>query len=106
MARFFDDGTFVGPDTFGFFDRLKGQVEAKRNLRAFISKSLELHMTESEIYKEIERTAGLDVKEPSGLTTAGEYADYFTRFFAQNLLAQRKFYGDSATLQKAAQSQR
>ena len=102
---FFDDGTFVGADTLGFFDRLKGQVEAKRSLRNFISESLAANKAASEIYAEIERMAALDVREPSASTTTGEYANYFARFFAQNLLAQRRVYGDLATLQKAAQSQ-
>jgi len=102
---FFEDGTFVGPDTLGFFDRMKGQVEAKRDLRNFISQSLASKKAESEIYEEIERLALLDVKGPSGQTTLAEHKNYFTRFFAQLLLAQRQTYGDSPTLQKAVRSQ-
>jgi len=105
-GAFFEDGTFVGPDTLGFFDRLKGQVEAKRKLRTLISERLASKKGEAEIFKEIEGFANLDVKNPSGQVTVEEYNDYFTKFFAQLLLAKRKTFGGSPTLEKEVRSNR
>jgi hypothetical protein len=100
---FFDDGTFVGPDTTGFFENMKAQVEAKLALRRDIAKKLKTGKSKDEIFKDIEDKAN---PKPSAPNLAKEsnpaaYHDFFSRFFAMQILRYRKLYGEDHALDKA-----
>jgi len=90
---FFDDGSFVGPDMSGFFDRMKAQVEAKRALRNSIAEGIKENKSEEEIFKEMQAKADMDVKPATDEATVTDYYDYCTKLFAGQIVLQRKIYG-------------
>lgn len=92
-GAFFEDGSFVGPDAFGFFDRLRAQVEAKRALRNGIVEGIKEKKSEEEIFRDIQAKAEMDVKLPTDEATVTDYYDYCTKLFAGQLMLQRKVYG-------------
>jgi hypothetical protein len=51
---FFEDGTFVGPDTTNFFAQAQAVVAAKRDLPQQISDQLQSKKQPMEIYKTLE----------------------------------------------------
>lgn len=92
---FFDDGTFVGPDSFGFFDRMRVQVDAKRDLINSIADSVEQKKSEDEIFQEIQAKANMEVKKPTDKVSLTDYYHFFTRLFAEEILLKRKQYGEN-----------
>jgi hypothetical protein len=90
---FFDDGTFIGPDTFGFFERMKAQVDAKQDLRNGIVEGIKEKKPQEEIFREIQAKADIEVKRPSDEGTT-DYYNYCTKLFARQLLLMKKVYGN------------
>jgi hypothetical protein len=101
---FFDDGTFIGPDTTGFFDDMKIQVNAKRDLINSISEKLKLGRSKDEIFKDVEgkisssnsKRADFNPVEKSNPT---DYYNYFSNYFAAEILQLRRVYGDDKALE-------
>jgi hypothetical protein len=100
---FFDDGTFVGPDDTGFFDRMKAQVEAKLELRRGIAEKLGHGKSKDEIFKDIEAKAGANtnVQSLARISSPTDAYNFFSRFFAGQILTNRKAYGSERALEKA-----
>lgn len=90
---FFSDGAFVGPDTFGFFDRMKAQVDAKRDLARLIAEDFKQKKSEAEIFEAIETRARAEVKNLANQVTVADYYNYFSKFFAALILQQKRVYG-------------
>ena len=102
-AAFFDDGTFIGPDYTGLFDRIKAQVNAKLDLRRAISEKLKKGKSNREIFNDIEARAKTDiaVKRVSELFTPEDNYKFFSKLFANQFLQFRNMYGDKKAIDKA-----
>lgn len=97
-GAFFDDGTFVGPDLHGLFDKMQARVEAKRDLVLGMAKKIELKMDIEEALQEAESKAGdVDISFDVNSTPADDYK-YFSKFFANQFRQLRKFYGNNKIL--------
>jgi hypothetical protein len=93
-GAFFEDGEFVGPDVSHSFERLEAQVEAKRQLRTFVAESVKLKKTPAQIFQELQTRADMPVNPPTQQSSVSDYSDYFTKFFANQFILQRRYFGD------------
>jgi hypothetical protein len=93
-GAFFEDGEFVGPDFSRSFERLEAQVESKRALRTFVAESLRSKKAPAEIFQEIQTRADMPVNPLTEQSSVSDYSDYFTKFFANQLILQRRYFGD------------
>ncbi|HVF55788.1 MAG TPA: hypothetical protein VM934_06535 [Pyrinomonadaceae bacterium] len=92
---FFDDGTFVGPDTTGFFDMVKAEVVAKRDLLSDIALGLsQLHKSKDEVFRHVQKIANQpDVDIGSG-STPTEFYHFYQKSYADQILRVRAALGD------------
>lgn len=51
---FFDDGTFIGPDTTDFFTEVKAQMDARRELLSEIRDELKAGKKADEVFGRLE----------------------------------------------------
>jgi hypothetical protein len=93
----FVDGTFVGPDTTNYFERLKAEAEARIEVMAQIAQALS---GDSEAMKRIELLADgkLDGTQSAVGKGPSEY-QFMKQRYAKPILASRKKLGDKAVLE-------
>ncbi len=104
---FFEDGTFAGTDTKGFFDRMKAQVEAKHDLRKSISEQLKLGKSKDEIFEDLKAKANVKGTASNLLrdSTPADYYNFFSKFFAAQFLQLRALHDDDYVLNQASGSE-
>jgi hypothetical protein len=96
-GAFFEDGSFVGSNTTHFFEKMNAQVEAKREVTAYIAENLKLGKSRDEIFKVIEDKANdPNVRFNDG--SPADYHKYFTKVFADRFNKMRKGLGEEKTL--------
>lgn len=98
-GAFFDDGTFAGPDTSGFFAHVKAQIDAKRDLLNEVAIGLSnLHRSKEEVFSHVEKTAAQpDVRLDSN-STPTDFYNFYKRFYAREILEDRNAFGDDKAL--------
>ena len=97
-GAFFDDGTFVGPDTAGFFDETKAQISAKYDLLNEIARGLSKGKSKDEIFKDLVDTANQPEVRLNSKSAAADYYNYYKRHSADEILRSRNFVGDEKAL--------
>lgn len=101
-AAFFDDGTFVGPDTSNFFSQTKAAIDAKQNLLEQIADDVSSKKrTHGEIYKVLEEAAGQAPQYLDAESTTSDYYNYFKGMYANEILRMKTIYGDDKALEFA-----
>jgi hypothetical protein len=104
-GAFFDDGTFVGPDTSNFFAHTKAAIDAKRDLLNEIALGLSNSaMTTDSLYAHIQATAAQTSEPIDSESTPTHYYNYFKTFYASDILQTKKLHGQDKALAMAAQS--
>jgi len=104
-GAFFDDGTFVGPDTSNFFAQTKAAIDARRDLLSEIAISLpNSAITTDSLYRRIQVTAAQTSEPVDSESTPTDYYNYFKKFYASDLLQTTKLHGQEKTLAMAVQS--
>lgn len=94
----FEDGSFAGPDTTGFFEKINAQVEAKNELIADITENLRLGKTRDDVFKDIEAKAAGENIKLDDKTPPAEYHKFFTKLYAGRFNQMRKAFGEDETL--------
>jgi hypothetical protein len=96
---FFDDGTFAGDDTTGFFAMVKAEVDARRDLLNDMALGLsQLGRSKEEVFRYVETVANQpDVEISSGATPA-EFYNFYKKFYAAQTLRTRGPLGDEKAL--------
>ena len=94
----FVDGTFVGPDTRGYFQTLKAEIEARRDLFEEVARGL---AGDSEAMKRVELLAN---RKSNGRESAADrqqstYYDMLQQTTASVIMARRERFGDKAVLE-------
>lgn len=104
-GAFFDDGTFVGPDTTGFFDKIQIQVNAKLDVVAAIAEKVKLKKSDDEVFKDVEVKANYKGKHflDERATLTDRY-NHYSKSFATQLLQMRRIYGDKKAIAIALRS--
>jgi hypothetical protein len=101
---FFDDGSFIGPNTTGFFESVKTQVDAKRDLVNAIAESSKRGISADEISKDLEAKANTRANNLLSDPTPANYYNFFTKLFATQFLQQKKSQGGDHMLRDALRS--
>jgi hypothetical protein len=106
-GAFFEDGSFVGPDSTGFFEATKAQVDARHDLaELLVARARELKQNNKsieELFTELESLSAQAVP-PLPLKAAIDYYNYEKREAAQELLRMRRVVGSSRTIGWVAKS--
>jgi hypothetical protein len=96
----FDDGTFVGPDSAGFFAEIKAQVDAKYDLLREIESGIQQGKSADEIFRHAEEAlAGPDIELNPDSTTADHY-NYNKKLYGQEILGIRTALGDKKAIER------
>lgn len=104
---FFDDGTFVGPDTTRFFEKMRAQVDAKLDLVTGISEKVKLGKPHHEIIKDVEGVAALPaVSTPSEARSAEEQYKFWKKLFATQFLSSGRAQGNDRAVAAALRTAR
>lgn len=99
---FFDDGTFIGPDTNGFFTEVKSQMDARYEIFRGVQNDLESGKKADEIFKELARICDLEGIGPGELgerPTAEKFRSFFRGLFARDVLGMKEVFGVDKTLE-------
>lgn len=101
-GAFFDDGTFVGPDTCNFFNQTKSVIDARRDLLNEIAGGLSNStMTRDALYRRLQETASQPTEFIDSGSTPTDYYNYFKKFYASNILQTTKLHGEDKALAMA-----
>jgi hypothetical protein len=100
-GAFFDDGTFVGPDTAGFFDETKAVIGAKYDLLNEIAHGLSKGKSKDAIFKDLEDAANQPEVRLNSKSSAADYYNYHKRLYADEISRSRNVLGDEKALAMA-----
>lgn len=90
---FFDDGTFIGPDTTNFFTEVKTQMDARHEILTLVQNDLKAGKKVDEIFKELETIRDQQRVELGTSPSADEFHAYFRSLFAQDVLGMKELWG-------------
>lgn len=99
-GAFFEDGTFVGDNTTGFFEQIKAQVDAKRDLlNELATESTNPQKSREEVFRRMEAIANQQATDLNSKSTPADYYNYFKGSYANEVLSARKVLGDEKGLE-------
>lgn len=99
-GAFFEDGTFVGDNATGFFEQIKAQIDAKRDLlNELATESTNPRKSRDEVFRRMEGIANQQTADLDSKATPADYYNYFKRFYANEVLSARKVLGDEKGLE-------
>jgi hypothetical protein len=105
-GAFFDDGTFVGPDTSGFFDKVKALRDAKQDLLRQIENSAKEGEAADALLSEMKALASSPKIRLGPNSTPNDYYNYHKRRYAAEFLRMGIATGREAASERALQSLR
>lgn len=101
-GAFFDDGTFVGPDSSEFFAKVEAMRNGRRDALLAIVNDKKEGKSDIEVFKHVEELAAAKVNT-NARPTAADYYSSFRKDAAAELLRMRKAEGDAKTLGRVHQ---
>lgn len=90
----FDDGSFVGQDTSGFFDAIKAEIESKQDFLREIQNGLQQGKSAAEISKQIESLTSTPAISLGSNSTYLDYYNYYRKELAEEYLRYKEASGD------------
>lgn len=96
-GAFFDDGTFVGPDQSGFFDRFKAQVTAKQDVMNQVLDGV----AKGQSFESIAQQLKGSVPPADALlqhTAAGDWYQFFRSQDVSHFVRNREMWGDEKAI--------
>jgi hypothetical protein len=100
---FFDDGTFVGPDTTGFFNEAEYEIDARYEILNQVESDLKSGVRVEDVFKKLEQIAGQSVPELAESPSRAEYLNFFRGMFAKNILGMKHLYGTERAIEDVHQ---
>lgn len=89
---FFDDGTFIGPDSSNFFTETDTQMDARYELLLEVQTQLESGKNSDEVFSELERIR--DKTQSLGeQPTINDLRAYFRSMFAMDIVGKKNLWG-------------
>jgi hypothetical protein len=98
---FFEDGAFVGPDTTGFYNKVKALIDANQDLRREIEMGVSSGQSADDVFTSLTEETGKPKVRLGRSFTAGDFYNYFKRMAAEELLELRRVSGSSKALAHA-----
>lgn len=96
---FFDDGTFIGPDTTGFFTEVKSQMDARYEILRGVQNDLEAGKKPGEIFASLEKIRDRESVNLGERPTPDEFRTYFRNLFARDVLGRKQLWGADKALE-------
>jgi hypothetical protein len=100
-GAFFDDGTFVGPDTTGFFDKTKAEIGARYDLLSEIVHGSSKGKSKDDIFNDLANTANQPEVRLDSKSSASDYYNFHKRRLAAEISRARNIVGDEKALARA-----
>lgn len=97
---FFDDGTFIGPDTTDFFTEVKSQVDTRYEILRGVQRDLEAGKKASEIFKGLEKIRDQEDVTLGDHPTPEEFHTYFKIVFARDVLGNKAIWGADKAIEE------
>lgn len=97
---FFDDGTFVGPDTKNFFNEIKTQMDSRYEVLQEVKDAVESGKSPTEVFRGLENIITQEGRLRIGeKPTNDETRSYFRNLFARDVLGKKEQWGPDKTIQ-------
>ena len=90
---FFDDGTFIGPDTTSFFTEVKSQMDARYEILRGVQNDLKAGKKVDEIFRRLEKIRDQESVRLGEHPTSDEFRTYFRNLFARDVLGNKEVGG-------------
>jgi hypothetical protein len=90
---FFDDGTFIGPDTNGFFSKIKTQMEMRYEVLQGVQRELRSGKNPTEVFRALEQIRNREAQQSGPEITIDELRTRYRRMFAQDVLGMKEMWG-------------
>jgi hypothetical protein len=103
-GAFFDDGTFVGPDTTGFFDKTKAEIGAKYDLLNEIARGLSRGKSKDDMFNELADMSNQPTVRLNSKSSAADYYNFHKKHLAEEISRSRSAVGDDKALARALSS--
>jgi hypothetical protein len=103
-GAFFEDGTFVGPNTTGFFEEIGAQIKAKSDLLEEISRRIHSSASKQEILQDLESIANQTIKPLDPKSTPNDHYNYYRMFYAKQVVRSRRRLNDDEAVAQAMHS--
>jgi hypothetical protein len=99
----FDDGTFAGPDSTGFFARVKAMLDAEHDLLTEMDLSLKEHKTPAAVFRHIEEVAQGPAVQPRPDSPPDDIYNYYKARYAKRFLRAKGTSADEQFIAGALQ---
>ena len=94
-SAIFEDGSFVGTNSSGFFERAKAAIQANQDLLDEISLAQNSKQTSSQpLYARLEEMANSRIDRLDSDSTPNDYYNYFKALYANDVLQSMRQFGD------------
>ncbi len=100
---FFDDGTFLGPDTTAFFNEVESQMDARHEMLSRVDSDLKARVPVEETFRKLEQIAGQPRPELPELPSRAEYLSFFRILFAKDILGMKNVFGTEKAIEDVHQ---
>jgi hypothetical protein len=101
-AAFFEDGTFVGPDTTNFFDQTQAVINAKRDFLNELAAGLSNSGTNKDsLYGRLREIATQPIESIDSSSTPADYYNYFKKLSASEFLQTKDVQGEDKAIEMA-----
>lgn len=100
---FFDDGTFLGPDTTAFFNEVESQMDARHEVLSRVKNDLKSGIGFEDVFRELEQIAGQPEPDLPELPSRGQYLSFFRRIFAKDILGMKDSFGTAKAIEDVHQ---
>jgi len=98
---FFDDGTFIGPDTTSFFTEVKSQMDARYEILRGVQDDLKAGKEPGEIFRGLEKIRDDESVQLGEQPTSDEFRIYFRNLFARDVLGKKELWGGDKAIKEA-----
>lgn len=90
---FFEDGTFVGENTTGYFEQIEAQVKARRDLIDSLALAARGHSATDDVLLSIERAGEAEDVRVNYDSTPTDFYNLYKKIYARELTGIRRAYG-------------
>ncbi|MDQ3803896.1 MAG: hypothetical protein M3416_08730 [Acidobacteriota bacterium] len=105
-GAFFDDGTFVGPDSTEFFAKVEAMRNARYDLLDSVKKNLTQGSPPDEVFGNLKEIENGPAPQLSSSSSPADYYSAFRKATAAELLRVRETYGDAQPVERVMQKLR
>jgi hypothetical protein len=97
-GAFFDDGTFVGPNTTGYYEQIEAQIRAKHDILQEMSNALKEGKKPDEVFKMLEPYRSLPQASFNGESTTTDIYNFWKKTYAEEAINRKYAAGEQHVL--------